>query len=269
VGVAQIPQRGLLFIAQAACEIRVVQALIARGFRHVLQDAELLLDDLLAIPGHLAPAGQNIALDVLALLRSEVAPGGFFLAQVGLLRGRHAIPLIELLANLTLLVRRQILKGMAVLQNVLPLLRRKIAHLVYPGTRGAYSELLARRGIVDGRRAVARAVGMVALVIEILVRMRNGVRIRRRVILIGRGTIGVRRMLGIGMHLRLALRRPVRMRILRGAKRRQRDHRAHRQNLSPELEFHAPHFFVLLYNSSGAERPNFPLLIGTTKVVPS
>ena len=80
-----------------------------------------------------------------SLLGREIPPGLFFLTQVGLLVGRHAIPLGELLADFRLLVRSQILECAAILQHAFTLLRRKVAHLVHPGTRSANAELPARR----------------------------------------------------------------------------------------------------------------------------
>src|SRR5258706_576748 len=41
---AQVPQSGTFFVAKAADEIRIVQALIAGRLRHILQHAQLLLD---------------------------------------------------------------------------------------------------------------------------------------------------------------------------------------------------------------------------------
>lgn len=124
VHVAQVLQCGALFAAEAAGEIRIVQALDACGFRHVLQYSQLLLHHLLTIPRHLAPPGQDIVLDVVALTRRQVAPRIFFLAQVRLLPRRHVIPLIELLANPALLVGRKILKRLAVLKHAIALLGR-------------------------------------------------------------------------------------------------------------------------------------------------
>lgn len=123
VRVAQVPQHGLLVITHAPREVRIVQALIPRGLRHMLQDTELLLDNLLAIPRRLPPLGKHVVLDVLLLFWREVSPDLFLLTQIGLLIRRHAIPLAELLADLGLLIRREILKCFAVLQDLFALLR--------------------------------------------------------------------------------------------------------------------------------------------------
>jgi hypothetical protein len=145
VHVAQILQRRFLFVAHTPGEIGIVEPLIARRLWHIFQDAELLLDHLLAVPGHLLHTWQNVALDVFALLGSQISPGVFFFAEVGALRRAHAVPLIELLADFGLLIRRKILKGLAVLQDIVALLRTQRAHLVHPGPRRSHPKLLPAR----------------------------------------------------------------------------------------------------------------------------
>ena len=103
---AQIVQHGAVFIAHATREIRIGQAAVARGLRHILQHAELLLNDLLALPRNLPPARHHLILDVVALLRPQVAPGIFFVTQIGALLRAHAVPLVELVADAILLLGR-------------------------------------------------------------------------------------------------------------------------------------------------------------------
>ena len=66
--VTQVMQRGPLLVAHPASEVGIVESLVARRFRHVLQHAELLLHHLLAVPRHLPPTRQDIILDVIALV---------------------------------------------------------------------------------------------------------------------------------------------------------------------------------------------------------
>jgi hypothetical protein len=245
VRVAQVVQHGLFVVAHAAGEVRIIQALIARRFRHVLQHAELLFHDLLTVPGHLAPLWQNVVLNMVALVGSQVAPGLLVLAEAGLLLRRHVIPLTKLLANLALLVRREVLKGVAVLQNAFALLWAEIAHGVHPRTRRAYAHLLA----VVQTRALSIVPGTV-LIIEIVLCRRTIVpRIRiRRAILVRRRTVGVWMILILRVRLRsrmrlLRLGRPIIMRLLRPSAGGKRGKTGQRQNRCAELEIF-PHFLL-------------------------
>src|SRR5215468_344010 len=113
--VTQILQHRLFVVAHPLREVRVIQPLVARRFRHILKHAQLLLHHLLAVPRHLLPLRQHIAFDVLALLRRQLPPVVFLDLLVRPLLWRHAVPLIELLADLVLLIRRKALEGFAVL----------------------------------------------------------------------------------------------------------------------------------------------------------
>jgi len=167
------------------------------------------------------------------------------------------IPLVELLANSALLVGREILKRFAVLEHALALLRRKITHLVHPGTRRAHPKLLARCGSIIGASAIPHTVAVVRSVIQIVVWplirvwriVRSPIRVGRRAIRIRWLRVGwMRRSLMRGRLWcwRLMLRRPVGMRILRYAESGQGDTRSERENLHTDLEFPAPHFFSFL-----------------------
>src|SRR5262249_4426722 len=119
----QVMQRGSFLVAHAAREVRIIEALIAGRLRHVLQDAEFLVDDLLALPGHLAHSWQNVISDVVALIRRKPPPSSFVFAKRCLLLWGHVIPLVKLLTDLGLLVRRKILERLAVLQDTVALPR--------------------------------------------------------------------------------------------------------------------------------------------------
>ncbi len=80
---------------------------------------------------------------MVALLGSQISPGAFFSSEVRTLRGRHMVPLIELLPDFCLLVRREILKSLTILQNIVPLLRAQRAHLIHPRPRRSHAQLLA------------------------------------------------------------------------------------------------------------------------------
>src|SRR5437868_6783255 len=66
---AQIMQRLPVLIIQSPREVWIVQSLIARPFRHVLQYTKLLLDHLLALPRNLSPSRQHLILHIVALFR--------------------------------------------------------------------------------------------------------------------------------------------------------------------------------------------------------
>src|SRR5262249_5473171 len=127
---AQVVEHGAVFIAHAVRKIGISEAAVTRGLRHILQDAQLLLNRLLTLPRELAPLRQYVVLDVIALLRSQVTPGVFFLAKIRTLLRVHAIPLVELVADAILLLGREILKRPTALELPLALLRGHVAHLV-------------------------------------------------------------------------------------------------------------------------------------------
>src|ERR1700722_8159175 len=106
--VAQIPQRRPIFLAHPARKIRIVQPLVPRILRHILQQTQSLPDRLLTIGRHLSPTRQHIRADVLALLRCHPAPH------------LRAIP------QHLLLSRRQTPQTLLVLQHSLPLLRSHV-----------------------------------------------------------------------------------------------------------------------------------------------
>jgi len=248
VGVAEVVEHGLLVVGHAFGEIRIVETLIARRLRHILEHSQFLLHDLLALPRHLLPLRQNVVFDVLLLLRRELPPGIFVLAETRLLLWRQVIPLTELLADLVLFFRRKVLKGFAILQNAIPLSRGEIAHLVHPGTRRTNSRLL------PPRQARFAPISWGALVVEIRVRrcirsrwtISRIVRARRRMVRVCASGVRVHRrpvcirMLGMRLRRRrlgLALRWPVGMRILRPTESGQSNTVCQGEKCGTELEF--------------------------------
>jgi hypothetical protein len=137
---AQVPQRRLIFIAHSARELRIIQPLIARGLRHILQYAQSLPNRLPPILGHLLPLGQHIIPNVTLLLRTQ------------------AIPPLGAISQFLLLRRRKIPVLVVVLENLLPVLRRQIAE---------FSLRLWRH--IRGRRPIR-------IVVRIRARARHGVR---------------------------------------------------------------------------------------------
>jgi hypothetical protein len=102
VEVTEVAQGGAIFVGHAAGKVWIVEVAVARVLRHVLENAEALLDGFLALRGHIAPGGQDIILDVIALLRS------------------HLLPDVSALTHVLLLLGRQLAESLTILQNALP-----------------------------------------------------------------------------------------------------------------------------------------------------
>lgn len=133
VQVAQVAERGSVLVIHAAGEVRVVEALIAREFRHVLQHAQALLNSLPAVLRKLLPLGHHVIADVLALLGSHALPDLIAFTKIlALLRG-HAVPVLKTLANLGLLLRRQVVETLVVLEEALAVLRGHLAEAIHHG----------------------------------------------------------------------------------------------------------------------------------------
>jgi hypothetical protein len=180
--VAQIMQRGLVFFTQPASEVWIVQPLIARGLRHVLEDAQPLLDRLPTFRRKLPPRRQYIILNVVALFQRHLPPRLLALALVRFLLRCLAIPLPELFANAVLLFRRQIAKCRAVPHHALAVLRLQIAHRVDPRPRRAHPQLLpGRKPFISLRVIAARNV-----TVRSYVRILHGRTIRRTILIRGR-----------------------------------------------------------------------------------
>jgi hypothetical protein len=80
---------------------------IARELRHVLEHAQALLDGFLSLWRQIAPGGQHIILNVIALLRGHLLPHPFTVAHV------------------LLLLRGQLPKTSLILEHPLPVLGAK------------------------------------------------------------------------------------------------------------------------------------------------
>lgn len=74
VQVTQVTQRGPILIIHAAGEVGVIQVLIARRFRHVLQHAETLRNSFLPLRRKISPGGQHFIFYVLPLLGRHLLP---------------------------------------------------------------------------------------------------------------------------------------------------------------------------------------------------
>lgn len=86
---AQITQHGAVFSAHTARKVGVVQMLVARELRHILQNAQTLLDGLLSLGRQITPARQHFIFNVIALLRRHLLPHPFAVTQVLLLLWRQ------------------------------------------------------------------------------------------------------------------------------------------------------------------------------------
>lgn len=133
VQVAEITQSGAIFIAHSASEVWIGEMLVASPLWHVLQNTEALLDGLLARRRQIAPHGQHLVPDVIALLR------------------RHLLPHPAPFAHFLLLLRGQLLEALAVLQDALPFFRTQALLLVI--SVAAVIVACAAR-ILTGRRAI-------------------------------------------------------------------------------------------------------------------
>ena len=101
VKMAQIAQRGAVFFAHPASKVRVVQMLVARELRHILENAQTLLDGFLSLRRQSAPIRQHFIFNVIALLLGHLLPDPLAVAHV------------------LLLLRRQLPKALLILQHPL------------------------------------------------------------------------------------------------------------------------------------------------------
>jgi hypothetical protein len=82
---AQIAQCNAVFHAHAPSKIWVPQMFIACELGHVLENAQALLDGFLSLWRQIAPGGQHIILNVIALLRGHLLPHSLAVTHVLLL----------------------------------------------------------------------------------------------------------------------------------------------------------------------------------------
>ena len=105
---AQIPECSSIFFAHPARKIRIIQPLIPRRFRHILQHTQPLLNRLPALRRHLLPSRQHIVADVVALI------------------GRHLFPNLRPLPKLLLLLWRELPESSFILLESPPFVRSVI-----------------------------------------------------------------------------------------------------------------------------------------------
>jgi hypothetical protein len=117
---AQVPKRGLVILAHPPREIRIIQVLVPRGLRHVLQHAQALLDGALAIWRHLLPPGQDIIADVLPLFRSQLTPHLSALLQFLPLSGWQLIEFLLILQYFLFVFLAQILEAPRIGRWIIP-----------------------------------------------------------------------------------------------------------------------------------------------------
>ena len=92
--VAQIAKGCFIFVAHSAREIRIVQVLITRRLRHVLQHIEPASNRSLPVRRKLLPFRQDVVLDVISLLRRKFLPRLRTVAHLLLLLGRKPVELL-------------------------------------------------------------------------------------------------------------------------------------------------------------------------------
>jgi hypothetical protein len=115
VQMAQIAQRSAVFFAHTAREVRVVQVLVARKLRHVLQHAQTLFDGFLTLRRQITPGRQHVIFDVIPLLRRHLLP--------------HSLAVTQVL----LLLRRQLPKALLILKHPLSLFGAEALEVVSIG----------------------------------------------------------------------------------------------------------------------------------------
>jgi hypothetical protein len=103
VQMAQIAQQGAVFCAHTTRKVRVVQMLVARELRHILENAQTLLNGFLSLRRQSAPIRQHFIFNVIALLL------------------RHLLPYPFAVAHVLLLLRRQLPKASLILEDALSL----------------------------------------------------------------------------------------------------------------------------------------------------
>lgn len=106
--VAQISQRRPILVAHSFGELRIIQPLIPRELRHVLQNAESLPNRLPPIRRHLSPLWKHVVPDVALLYRRKPVPGCNPPLQFLSLRRRHSAEPIVIIEDSLLFLRAQI-----------------------------------------------------------------------------------------------------------------------------------------------------------------
>jgi len=104
---AQIAQRSAIFWTHPTSKVGIVQVLVPCKLRHVLENAQTLLDGFLSFWRQVAPGRQYLIFNVIALLR------------------RHLLPHPLAVAHVLLLLRRQLPKALLILKHSLALFGAK------------------------------------------------------------------------------------------------------------------------------------------------
>ena len=87
--VAKIAQHGAVFGAHTARKVRVVQMLVARELRHILENTQTLLNGFLSLRRQSAPIRQHFIFNVITLLLRHLLPNALAVAHVLLLLRRQ------------------------------------------------------------------------------------------------------------------------------------------------------------------------------------
>ena len=124
---------GLFVRIQTLHEPRVVQRRLFR-WTHSLQRVQLGVDRLPPLRRHPLPFRQQFVSDIVALLGREFPICSPVPSSILLFR-RKIVPFLEILANLMLPPRRQILESLIVLHEALLLFRRLVAQILDPFRR--------------------------------------------------------------------------------------------------------------------------------------
>jgi hypothetical protein len=98
---AQIAERSAIFFAHTPSKVGVVQMLVACELRHILKNAQTLLDGFLSLWRQIAPRRQHFIFNVIALLL------------------RHLLPYPLAVTHVLLLLRRQLPKALLILEHPL------------------------------------------------------------------------------------------------------------------------------------------------------
>src|SRR5438477_4497711 len=230
VQVAQITQHGLVFFAHAPREIRVVQVLVPRRFRHILQHTQPLLNRPLPVRRKLLPLRRQIIPNVIFLFRRQ--PAKYFLALFDFLSvSRRKVPLLVIvLDDLSLFLRTQLVKFLLWRRSVSRWRPVRIdiwrPHQVRPigvRTRGTI-----RAGVLPLVLRSADFLPLLSIVSLLFLSLP-----------LSRWLLSLRLVLLLRRFIVLPILRPVRARSLRESWHRQRCAESQRYQPSGELEF--PH----------------------------
>jgi len=107
VQMAQVAQRSAIFWTHPTSKVGILQVLVPCKLRHVLENAQTLLDGFLSFWRQIAPGWQHVIFNMITLLR------------------RHLLPYPLAVAHVLLLLRRQLPKALLILEHPLSLFGAK------------------------------------------------------------------------------------------------------------------------------------------------